>query len=81
MEIREPVKNNNLMNDTKNIVQNHLILPKIDVRYMTKILIKNKEYIENKLNNAANDSLVNNNDNNINIKPMLSNKHRKNVIK
>ena len=59
---------------TKKVIPNYLILPKIDVGYMTKILIKNKEYIENKLNNAANDALMNNNDNN-NIIPMNNKKN------
>ena len=51
---------------TKKVVPNYLVLPKIDVGYMTKVLIKNKEYIENKLNNASNDAFsINNGSNNI----------------
>ena len=47
---------------TKKFVSIPLILPKKDVGYITKIFIKNKEYIENKLNNIGKDQLVNNND-------------------
>ena len=46
---------------TKRKIPNSLILPKIDVAYMTKIFFKNKEYIENKLNNLMNDKQINNN--------------------
>ena len=46
---------------TKKIIPNTLILPKIDISYISKIFIKNKEYIENRLNNIGNDKLVNNN--------------------
>ena len=46
---------------TKFKVPKTLILPKINVEYMTKTFIKSKEYIENKLNNIGNDKLINNN--------------------
>ena len=46
---------------TKRKIPNSLILPKIDVEYMTKIFIKNKEYIENKLNNIESEKMIKNN--------------------
>ena len=58
---------------TKFKVPKTLILPKIDIGYMTKILLKNKEYIENKLNNITNDNLINTN------AIPLNNKKNKNI--
>ena len=46
---------------TKKVIPNALILPKIDKSYISKIFIKNKVYIENRLNNIGNDKLLNNN--------------------
>ena len=65
---------------TKKVLPNYLILPKIDVGYMTKVLIKNKEYIENKLNNIENDKLVNNNINNNEKNLLPSNNNKKTGI-
>ena len=47
---------------SKKVVPNPLILPKINKSYISKIFIKNKEYIENRLNNIGNDNLLNNNE-------------------
>ncbi len=46
---------------TKFKVPKTIISPKIDIGYMTKIFIKSKEYIENKLNNITNDNITNKN--------------------
>ena len=75
---------------TKTKVPKSILLPKINIGYMSKILIKNKEYIENKLNNIGNDKIINDNfikDNNItpintnkNININIQNKPKKRII-
>ena len=62
---------------TKKIIPNILILPKIDIGYMTKVLIKNKEYIENKLNNIGNDKFI---DDKYNQSSNQKNKTKKRII-